>query len=161
MGLNKFLPHVMVLPEDEADRQLANGFYKCIDPARQGQLRILTPAGGWSEALKEFKSEHAPMMDRFPQRLMVLVIHYDGVLDRQDRAKACIPEQLQDRVFIIGVAIEPQDLGKGGMGLYEDIGAKLATDCREQTRETWNHQQLRHNSSELDRLFERVRPILF
>ncbi len=26
MSVNKFLPHVLVLPEDDADSQLANGF---------------------------------------------------------------------------------------------------------------------------------------
>ena len=30
MSVNKYLPHVLVLPEDDANRQLANGFL--LDP---------------------------------------------------------------------------------------------------------------------------------
>jgi hypothetical protein len=27
MSVNKYLPHVLVLPEDDANRQMANGFF--------------------------------------------------------------------------------------------------------------------------------------
>jgi len=37
----------------------------------------------------------------------------------------------------------------------------MAKDCREDTDTTWGHPLLRHNTGELDRLREHVRPILF
>jgi len=47
------------------------------------------------------------------------------------------------------------------LGSYETIGRALAEDCREGTDTTWEHGLLRHNSGEIGRLRERVRPILF
>jgi hypothetical protein len=74
--------------------------------------------------------------------------------------QARIPERLADRVFILGALSEPEAL-KANLGSYETIGLKMARDCREETNTTWGHDLLRHNASELDRLRERVRPILF
>ncbi len=36
--VNKYLPHVFVLPEDDANRQLANEFHVQINGLRQMQL---------------------------------------------------------------------------------------------------------------------------
>lgn len=37
----------------------------------------------------------------------------------------------------------------------------MAEDCREGTNTMWDHELLRHNAGELERLRKRVRPILF
>lgn len=50
---------------------------------------------------------------------------------------------------------------KADLGNYEAIGLKMARDCREETNATGGHRLLQHNSSELDRLRVKVRPILF
>lgn len=44
MSVNKHLPHVFVLPEDDANRQLANGFYlaESLDVRR---MQVLQPPG--------------------------------------------------------------------------------------------------------------------
>ena len=55
---------------------------------------------------------------------------------------------------------EPEAL-RAALGSYETIGRALAKDCREGTDTTWEHRLLRHNSGEIGRLRERVRPILF
>lgn len=92
---------------------------------------------------------------------MVLLIDFDGKEDRLNRARAVIPDHLQDRVFVLGVWTEPEALKTVGLGDYETVGLALARDCREGTDTTWNHGLLRHNSEEIGRLRERVRPILF
>jgi len=66
-----------------------------------------------------------------------------------------------DRVYILGALNEPEDLKNAGLGSYEEIGLAMAQDCREETDKTWGHRLLKHNATELDRLRERVRPILF
>lgn len=58
MSPNRHRPHVLVLPEDDANRELANGFHLQIDLTRQRQMQVLPVAGGWNEVLKRFKSEH-------------------------------------------------------------------------------------------------------
>jgi hypothetical protein len=55
MSVNRDKPHVYVLPEDDANRQLANGFFAEVDWNRQRQMQVLPPAGGWIEVLNRFK----------------------------------------------------------------------------------------------------------
>ena len=81
-------------------------------------------------------------------------------MERLDQAKDVIPVNLKQRVFVLGVLTEPEEFPTS-LGSYETIGLALAKDCREGTGTTWGHALLRHNASELVRLRECVRPILF
>jgi len=50
MSVNRHSPHVYVLPEDDANRQIANGFL--LDPSIVDyRIRVLEEAGGWKETL--------------------------------------------------------------------------------------------------------------
>lgn len=157
--MNAYEPHVFVLPEDDANRQLADGFRLGVD--RFQQMRVLRVARGWRRVLELFKSQHIAEMDRNPNRYLVLLIDLDKQHDRLDVVKAEIPIELADRVFVLGARPEPEDLKKAKLGSYETIGANLAKDCREETDSTWGHPLLQHNANELARLREQVRPILF
>lgn len=159
MSVNRRRPHVLVLPEDDANRQLANGFLLDQDLSTW-RIQVLVEAGGWSKVLKHFLSDHVVEMDRFPKRFMILLIDLDGKADRLQYAKSQIPERLTDRVFVLGALTEPEAL-RSDLGDYETIGLKMARDCREETDKTWGHRLLRHNTTELDRLRTNVRPILF
>ena len=121
---------------------------------------MLRVAGGWNEVLKRFQSEHVIEMERFPERFMVLLIDFDGKRDRLTIAKNAIPGHLADRVFVLGAQSKPEDL-RAALGAYERIGQAMADDCRNTTDITWGHELLQHNASELERLRERVCPILF
>ena len=159
MSVNKYLPHVLVLPEDEANQQLANGFQ--LDPSLDTRrMQILDEAGGWLEVLNRFRADQLPDMDRFASRFLVLLIDFDGREDRLNEVRAAIPDRLKDRVFVLGAWSEPEEL-RQNLGSYESIGLALARDCRDNTEETWAHDLLRHNAGELERLREHVRPILF
>lgn len=47
--MNRFKPHLLVLPEDDANRQIAVGFL--LEPAlRLRSIQILPPARGWLAA---------------------------------------------------------------------------------------------------------------
>jgi hypothetical protein len=160
VSVNKDKPHILVLPEDDANSRVANGFHLAIDPTRQRQMQVLEPAGGWRNVLDRFNSDHVPAMDRYHKRLMLLLIDFDGDVDRLEFAKSYIPERLADRVFILGSLNDPETL-KAEIGTYETIGSEMARDCREETENTWGHDLLRHNASEIARLRQHVRPILF
>jgi hypothetical protein len=159
MSVNKYLPHVFVLPEDDANRQLANGFQlnSSLDNRR---MQILEVAGGWGEVLSRFKEDHVPEMDKYGSRFMVLLVDFDDREHRLDMVKAAIPERLKERVFVLGAWSEPEKL-RQAIGSYESIGLALAEDCHKDAEETWMHDLLRHNAGELERLREHVRPILF
>ncbi|MDR3718933.1 MAG: hypothetical protein P4K98_09035 [Bryobacteraceae bacterium] len=159
MSVNKERPHVYVLPEDDADRQLANGFL--MDPSLSKQIQVLEEAGGWVKVLDNFGSVHVREMNRWPNRFMVLLIDFDGREDRFEHAKARIPENLNDRVFILGARTEPEDLKKAKLGSYEAIGRALAKDCREDTNTAWGHRLLQNNANEIARMREQLHPILF
>lgn len=158
MSVNKYLPHVLVLPEDDANSSVANGFHLEVDLIRQ--MRVLPVAGGWKEVLNRFGSEHISEMIHYPERFMVLLIDFDNQADRLQKAKAAIPPEMTDRVFVLGALSAPEDL-KNTLGSYETIGSALARDCRDGTDATWGHNLLLHNASELDRLRQHVRPFLF
>jgi len=149
-----------VLPEDDANKELANGFLSRVDWTRYRRMQVLRPAGGWNKVLERFKSDLATAMDRYPKRYMVLLIDFDGRQDRLEKAKAVIPEHLADRVFVLGALSNPEAL-KAALGPYESIGSAMADDCRKETDTTWGHELLRHNAGELERLREHVRPFLF
>lgn len=161
MSANKHVPHVLVLPEDDADRQLAIGFRLELDSSRQRQMQVDPVGHGWLAVLELFVSDHIPAMARYPNRCIVLLIDFDGRRERLEDAKAKIPHHLTERVFVLGTLSEPEALRSAGLGTYETIGSTMARDCREETDTIWDHDLLRHNASELARLRERVRPILF
>jgi hypothetical protein len=157
MSVNKSKPHVLVLPEDDANRQIANGFQRDV---ASRQLQVLVEAGGWTKVLECFVTDHSSWMERVKNRLMVLLIDLDDKENRQQSVKAKIPADLAHRVFILSTRTEPEKL-RTDLGSYETIGRALAKDCREGTDKTWSHPLLRHNLDEVRRLNEQVRPILF
>jgi len=159
MSVNRERPHLFVLPEDARDRQLAVEFWAQIDPDKQRQMFVLDEVGGWIRVLDIFESDYVKGMDSNTKRYMVLLFDFDGQ-DRVNTAKARIPVHLADRVFVLGAWTDPEHL-KPDLGPYEKIGFDLAADCREGTDNTWGHRLLRHNAGEIERLRERVRPILF
>ena len=160
MSVNKYLPHVYVLPEDDANRQLANGF-QLGNLSNDRQMQVLNVAGGWLDVVKCFTTEHVPEMDRNTKRFTVLLIDFDKQQNRLNKVKAEIPEHLKERVFILGAWSEPEDLRSDFGSDYEKIGLALAKDCCDNTEVTWTHDLLCHNADELERLRKYVRPILF
>jgi hypothetical protein len=109
--------------------------------------------------LEKFKADHVPYMKKYSESLIVLLIDFfDHVDIRREEAKAAIPPGLTERVFILGVRSKPEKLPGPS---FEQLGTKLAEDCRDGTAKTWSHELLRHNAPELDRLRERARAILF
>ena len=155
--INRFRPHVLVLPEDDANRQLANGFLLHSEIA--SQIQILEVAGGWMKVLICFQAVHINEMAKYPHRRMILLIDFDGDQERLTCAQSYIPENLRDRVFIIGVWTEPEAL-KAALGSYETIGLSIAKDCHAGIGASWDHALLRHNAGEVERL-RQVREILF
>jgi hypothetical protein len=149
-----------VLPEDDANRQMANGFL--LDQYLSAwKIQVLEEVGGWRIVLDRFLSDHVAGMERYPYRFMVLLIDFDSKDDRLEYVKAMIPGNLTERVFVLGAWSDPETLKRADFGDYETIGRAMARDCREGTDTTWGHNLLRHNASELARLREHVRPILF
>ena len=70
MSVNRYKPHVLVLPEDDASRQLVNGFI--LDqslPTRT--IQVLEVAGGWNEVVVCFLNDHVAGMEIWTDRFEV------------------------------------------------------------------------------------------
>ena len=160
MSVNRRRPHIHVLPEDDANRQMANGFLLYPDLA-ENNIRVLEEVGGWIAVLDCFVKDHVVEMGRYPDRFMILLIDFDGHRDRLQVAKGRIPANLVERVFVLGSLSEPEELKRELSRPNESIGRRMAQDCREETDTIWGHDLLRHILPELDRLRAGVRPILF
>lgn len=54
---NKYLPNVYVLPEDDANRQIVNGFLLNPD-LKTNAIKLLPNVGGWQKVVDAFKDVH-------------------------------------------------------------------------------------------------------
>jgi len=160
MSINKYRPHVLVLPEDDADRQLANGFALHFGVDTRS-IQVLPIAGGWEKVVERFYTEHSTKMQHNMLVHAVLLLDFDGRSERFQQVHTAIPGDLRDRVFVIGLWTEPEDLFAEGLPTKEELGEALASECFQNRRELWNHRLLMHNSQELIRMNDVLRPILF
>lgn len=158
MSVNRYLPHILVVPEDDANRQLANGF---VLEATTHQIQVLTEVGGWRRVLDTFVQDHIRSMGLYNRRLVILLLDFYNDVGRLQTVRNEIPPALNDRVFILGVLTEPEELKRAGLGSYEVIGQKMAIDCRDGTDEIWSHNLLHHNRDELARLNQAARGFIF
>ncbi len=165
MSINREKPHILVLPEDDANRQIANGFLFAPN-LNARSIQILPVAGGWRKVVKKFKSVHVSKMKTHSKRRCVFLIDFDqkkqlGFKERLGQIKKEIPKELIDRVFVLGVLSEPEALKKATKMNYEKIGEALVEDCPNNTSELWEHELLEHNKPELDRMLEKIKHFLF
>jgi hypothetical protein len=158
MSPNNYQPHLLVLPEDDANRQIANGFINAI---HSSVIKILPNACGWRKAIEQLTTDHANSLRRFPFRMIVVLIDFDNDRERLSDIQQQIPADLQDRMFVLGVLSEPEKLKSDTKKSFELIGETLAKDCTENANEFWSHALLAHNGDELKRMTQFVRPFLF
>lgn len=160
MACNNYKPHLHVLPEDDCNRQIANGFL--LTPTLNHRvIQVLPIAGGWLKVVAKFKHEQVVEMYRYPERRIVLMIDFDDQVERLSQIQEEIPEGLIDRVFVVGTLSEPENLRTQMNKSFERIGQALAQDCADNTQTVWGHPLLKHNESELGRMVKNVKPFLF
>lgn len=157
--MNNYRPHVLVLPEDGANADIANGFI-LHDQIDDRQIQILPSAGGWPK-VRDSMTELAETMRRYQGRQIVLLVDFDKQEDRFKKMTDGVPGDLAKRVFVVGLWSEPEELSETDLGTRETLGFKLASECFDETRDAWNHELLAHNATELKRMTAQLRPILF
>jgi hypothetical protein len=164
---NKYKPHLQVLLEDDANRQIFSGFEK--NSAIRGRVIERLPlAGGWAKALTQAVSRETFLsLQAYPQRRLLIVIDFDERTAEQ-RLRKLISEldtQIKNRVYVLSVFSTPEGL-KSDLGhpSLESIGQALAQSCIDNTpfeQSLWAHELLKHNESELARLRTDVKSFLF
>lgn len=161
MSVNVHIPHVLVLPEDEANQELANGFL--LDPSvKLRSIQVLPSAGGWGKVLDSFIVSHIDGLRKYRNRHLVLLIDFDGHVDeRTAKFLDAFPEDVRDRVFLLGTQAEPEPLRTQLGQSLENIGTALAAECFHDEDALWMHPLLAHNAAERSRLNARVKGFLF
>ncbi|RLC09192.1 MAG: hypothetical protein DRI57_22595 [Deltaproteobacteria bacterium] len=163
MSCNKYRDHLIVLPEDDANRQIAIGFTLC-SVLNDRTIQILPPSGGLRKVLNAFKNDHIQKMYDHAGRRLLLLIDFDNDKSRLESVKSEIPSDLKNRVFILGTQTEPEGLKKSVEHIhsFEDIGKELAKDCVDKAADSlWEHDLLKINNKEQARMVEFVKPFLF
>jgi hypothetical protein len=160
MSVDKYKPHLFILPEDDDNKNIANGFI--LDSNMNNRaIQVLSVAGGWMKVVEKFTNDHIKSMRNYPHRNIVLIIDFDGFEDRFSYVESFIPDDIKNRVFILGVKLEPKDLKRDTQKSCEAIGKALAKDCSENKNELWGHHLLIHNKPELERMILSIKPFLF
>jgi hypothetical protein len=158
MSINKERPHLIVIPEDDANRQIATGFLLNLNSP---PIQILPPVGGWRKVIAQFTETHLSTIRKYPERRILLLLDFDKQEDRLETVKQQIPNDLEDQVFVLGVWSEPEKLRSRIRQNFEGIGDALAADCTNNTDLLWTHELLNHNQVELARMNVLVKPFLF
>ncbi len=160
MSINRYQPHIIVLPEDRANEEIVNGFIQNAN-VNERAIQVERPAGGWGKVVEKFTEVHVSEMRQFTKSMIVLLIDFDECKDRFSHVNSKIPEDLKERVFILGVQSNPESLRRDIKKNFESIGESLAKDCSDNTNELWGHDLLKDNKNELERMKLSVKPFLF
>jgi len=160
VSANNRRPHLLVLPEDDKNRQILVGF-RNHDAVNSKQMPVERIANGWRRAVETFLQDHVGQMRRFPDRHLLIVIDFDQQPQRRQEIFDQVPGDLRDRVYIIGSLDNPERLIASKRTNAEKLGRALAEDCTRGTDEHWCHNMLAHNHAELIRLRTNVRHFLF
>ncbi|MBZ4220531.1 MAG: hypothetical protein LAC69_10235 [Chlorobium sp.] len=165
MSINRYKPYVIILPEDRADEEIANGFKLSMNINTRA-IQVDKPAGGWLTVVQKFKTELVPEMQKYAACITVMLIDFDcyegsSHEDRLYKVTGEIPDDLKHRVFVLGVLSEPEKLKTKSKMSFEKIGETLADGCPENKSELWMDELLKHNETELSRILLSVRPFLF
>jgi hypothetical protein len=119
--MNRYAHHCYVIPEDDRDRQFADGFVLHHQMKSQ-RILVMPPAGGWSQVRKTFTTEYIARLRQYPQGHVVMLIDFDGrYVDRRKEFDDAIPQDLKQRVFVLGSKVTPEDLKKELGKTFEHI----------------------------------------
>lgn len=102
-----------------------------------------------------------PKMRQYQTRRFLLLIDFDQDQHRLNHIQDKIPEDVADRVFILGIFSNPEIL-KRILGMsFESMGEELAENCAKNSDQLWQHDLLKHNQAEVERMIADVKPFLF
>jgi hypothetical protein len=161
MSVNRYRPHLLILPEDDANRQLANGFVQ--NPSiNLRAVQVLPPSGGWAKVYSDFIESYITQLRNYPNGHLVLLIDFDNQVESRTRHfKDEFPDDVASRVYLIGTLEEPEPLRVSRGISLEKIGEQLSSSCFDDDDQHWRHELLQHNLMEVQRLIANVKPFLY
>jgi hypothetical protein len=161
VSANKYTPHLIVIPEDQAVREIVNGFSTCLD-ANERQFSVYDLARGWERGKEILLDLSKGYMREYPHSYAILIVDFDRNAHRGSEIKNQVPEGVRDRVFVVGVLNEPEDLKESTGMKFEELGRQIAGGCKDSSIDFWKGQELlAHNVDEIRRLSGAIRDLFF
>lgn len=157
--MNKFKPHLFIVPEDDADRQIAVGFQMHLEA--KGEMQIVDVARGWLKVVGVIKDEYVPLLKNNLNSHVLGIIDCDKDADRIAGQLENFPEDIRNRIFLLGVNENPQEFKRSAKMHFAEIGEKLADECYKDELDLWNHEMLSYSSSEALRAKDVLRELVF
>lgn len=162
MAQNRYLPHLVVLPEDDANRQVMNGFIDFFD-VNFRVINIRPVAKGWGKTLDGDRLDSLLCeLARYETMRLLLVLDFDRQFNsRFEMFKQKVGDVLLNRAFLLGVLTNPEELKARCNRSFEKIGKDIAKGCRDDDTSLWEDELLRHNIPEIRRMAADVKCFLF
>lgn len=159
--MNKYRPCVYVLPEDEALDRVATGFAGELAEDRSRAFNIAPPTGGWKKTIAQTKD----LLKKHNEAYIVLLVDFDknthGAKERRSYITSDFSAVEQGRVFVIGASDEIEKLTASLKASRDEIGQRVARECRDRVLDLWEHEMLKHNKAEVERMNDKLHDILF
>jgi phosphoribosylformimino-5-aminoimidazole carboxamide ribonucleotide (ProFAR) isomerase len=151
MSVNKYKPHIILVPEDKATHRIATSFTTemiATDP----RWHVIEYQDGWPNVFAYLKQQ-VPTQQAKSHRIVIAIIDFDGQAE-QRRADLFgqIPESLHERVFLFGCRDEAEDLRRVHSKSLSEIGILMNKACLQGDFTHWENEQLAVNGHELIRL---------
>jgi hypothetical protein len=112
VGVNKYTKYVVILPEDDANRQIINGFLNVIGVNFRA-IDVRSVAGGWKKALSVRIEPLLKELETNINMSLLVVIDFDCQFKNRQRIfRQKVGDHLIDRAFLLGAISEPEKLKK-------------------------------------------------
>lgn len=135
MASNKFQWHLRIFVEDDANRQIVNGFLESFFQHNIPRcIRVLPPSGGWRATLDAAQLD---CVEGCSCRRVLAVIDCDGDANRICTATA----NGQANLYIMGCCEEPEKLRQllQHPGHFSTLGDSLAREYCHNNTSLWLH----------------------
>jgi hypothetical protein len=135
MASNKFRWHLRIFVEDDANRQIVNGFLESFFQRNIPRcIRVLQSSRGWDSTLKAAKQDCA---EGGSCRRVLAVIDFDGDANRIRTATV----KGQANFYVVGCREEPEKLRQllQRPGHFSTLGNSLAREYCDNNTSLWPH----------------------
>lgn len=160
--MNKYKDHLIIVAEDEALHAVVNGFL-LNNSINTNTCKLMPYSRGWTK-VEDQTSGYSRDLEKTPCRRVLFVIDFDKNGKRLNRFKCKFPQELHDRMFVIGPWSNVENLKTClGSQSCENVGRTLSEACPINSKKTgaWSCKELSHITSEAQRLCENVKNFLF
>jgi len=157
MSVNREKWHLLVKPEDDANREIAIGFLNALEYPQQAKIQVDRPAGGYQKALEFILTAQ---LERYRHRRVLILIDFDNSVELRNQLVKRFAS-VSDRVFVLGSCPEAEDVRRELGRHLEECGEAVAKDCLTRKCEVWQLDCLKHNAAVLARLCPEIYRELF